>query len=87
MEQLKKVIMDKTATTVWSYIVSIATAIGGYLSLNTIALLIGIFFTILLGLIQMRRYRRAIKMDAEYHAARLAALKDGYIPNIRPEEL
>lgn len=49
-------IMDK-ATTTGSYIASISTAIGGFLSLDKIALLLGIASTIVLFVVQYRLSR------------------------------
>ncbi len=74
--QVPHTIMDKSVTAS-GYIAAVSTAIGGWLSLNNVALLLGIISTILLSAIQYRRYRRGIAQDAEYHAARMEALKHG----------
>lgn len=69
--------MDKS-TPFWTYVASLSTAIGGWLSLNNIAILIGILTTIVLGVVQFRRWVAAIKldrerlmMDKEFHEARM----------------
>jgi hypothetical protein len=67
-------IMDKTVQT-GSYIASISTAIGGFLSLSNIALLLGIASTIALFIVQYRRTQSLEMRDLEYHKARMAALK------------
>lgn len=79
--QVPQPIMDKSVT-VGGYLASVGTAIGGWVSLNNIALLLGIISTVLLTVIQYRRYRKGINQDAEYHAARMAALKDGVITEV-----
>ncbi|WPJ21783.1 holin [Pseudoalteromonas phage vB_Pun_Y3] len=73
-------IMDKQ-TTVASYAASIGTAAGGLMSLNTIALLLGIAFTAATFFINWRSQKRRIELkelsrkdDAEYHRARMARL-------------
>jgi hypothetical protein len=66
--------MDKTVTT-GSYIASISTAIGGFMSLSNIALLLGIASTVTLFVVQYRRTKTAEMRDKEFHAARMAALK------------
>lgn len=71
-------IMDKTVTT-GSYIASISTAIGGFLSLSNIALLLGIASTVALFIVQYRRNKAAEKRDQEYHVARMAALKSNAV--------
>tara|TARA_Y100000034_G_scaffold135493_1_gene207629 strand:+ start:6146 stop:6391 length:246 start_codon:yes stop_codon:yes gene_type:complete len=70
---LSKVIMDKSSAFA-SYVASISTAIGGLMSLNNIALLIGIAATLLLSLVQYRVWTNRRKQDDEYHAARMRAL-------------
>ena len=67
--------MDKTVQT-GSYIASISTAIGGFLSLSNIALLLGIASTIVLFIVQYRRTQSAEARDSEYHKARMEALKN-----------
>ncbi len=81
--------VDKSVTTISGYVASISTAVGGYLSLNNIALLIGIISTLVLSLIQIRRYRLKIKMDhenakmdREFHRARMKAIAEGRIPDV-----
>lgn len=75
---ISKAIMDKGTTTA-SYAVSGATAAGGALSLNEIALLVGIFFTVLTFVVNHWFKHRELsykrRQDDEYHAARMAALK------------
>lgn len=72
--------MDKS-TTVASYTASIGTAAGGLLSLNTIALILGIIFTAATFFInwrsQHKRYELELqkrKEDAEFHRARMQEL-------------
>ena len=67
-------IMDK-ATTTGSYVASISTAIGGFLSLNNIALLLGIASTVALFIVQYRRTQEKRKQDKEFHDARMALIK------------
>ena len=67
-------IMDK-ATATGSYIASISTAIGGFLSLNNIALLLGIASTVALFIVQYRRTQEKRKQDREFHDARMALIK------------
>ena len=81
MDHLKKAAMDKSVTAT-GYIASISTALGGFFSLNNIALMLGIISTIVLTIIQYRRYRTGIRMDKEYHQARMAALQIAPSPNI-----
>lgn len=68
-----KVVMDKSSAFA-SYVASIGTAIGGLISLNNFALLIGIAATITLSLVQYRVWTNRKKQDEEYHAARMRAL-------------
>ncbi|TVP11791.1 HP1 family phage holin [Shewanella sp. KCT] len=81
MDHIKTAAMDKSVTAT-GYIASISTALGGFFSLNNIALMLGIISTIVLTLIQYRRYRSGIRMDREYHLARMAALQDAASPDI-----
>jgi hypothetical protein len=74
-------IMDKS-TPFWTYVASLSTAIGGWLSLNNIAILIGILTTIVLGVVQFRHWIAAIKlnnerrlMEREFHEARMRQVK------------
>lgn len=78
-------IMDK-ATTTGSYIASISTAIGGFLSLNNIALLLGIASTIALGIVQYRLSREKKKQNREFHEARMALLKQGNLKVINMDD-
>lgn len=78
-------IMDK-ATTTGSYIASISTAIGGFLSLNNIALLLGIASTIALFLVQFRLSREKKKQNREFHEARMAAIKQGNLKVINMDD-
>ncbi|AAN55984.1 hypothetical protein HRJ35_16390 [Shewanella oneidensis MR-1] len=78
-------IMDK-ATTTGSYVASISTAIGGFLSLNNIALLLGIASTIALFLVQYRRTQEKRKQDNEFHEARMAAIKAGNLNVINMDD-
>lgn len=48
-----------------SYLTSIMTAIGGFLSLNNIALLLGIFSTLVLFSVQYRREKNRQRIDRE----------------------
>lgn len=73
-------IMDKS-TTVASYTASIGTAAGGLLSLNTIALILGIIFTAATFFINLRSQSKRYTLDlqkreedAEFHRARMAEL-------------
>ncbi|MCL2905217.1 phage holin family protein [Shewanella fodinae] len=75
--------MDKS-TPFWTYVASLSTAIGGWLSVNNVAVLIGIAVTLILGVVQFRRWLTAIKldkerlrMDQEFHAARMKQLNTG----------
>ncbi|ABM25311.1 conserved hypothetical protein [Shewanella sp. W3-18-1] len=79
-------IMDK-ATTTGSYIASISTAIGGFLSLNNIALLLGIASTIALFVVQFRLSREKKKQNREFHEARMAAIKQGKLNVINMDDL
>ncbi|MGL4713696.1 MAG: HP1 family phage holin [Shewanella sp.] len=79
------IIMDKAATS-GSYIASIATAIGGFLSLNNIALLLGIASTVALFVVQYRRNKATEKRDQEYHTARMAAIKQGNLKVINMDD-
>ncbi|MDN3390868.1 HP1 family phage holin [Pseudoalteromonas sp. APC 3691] len=72
--------MDKS-TTVASYTASIGTAAGGLLSLNTIALILGIIFTAATFFINWRSQHKRHQLelakraeDAEFHRARMAEL-------------
>lgn len=72
--------MDKP-TTVASYTASISTAAGGLMSLNTIALILGIIFTAATFFInwrsQQKRYELELqkrKEDAEFHALRMVEI-------------
>ncbi|EPI8560834.1 HP1 family phage holin [Vibrio fluvialis] len=67
--------MDKSVSAS-SYVASVSTAIGGYLSLSNIALLIGVLSTVILFFMQWRMYKRRTAQDAEFHAARMKALKN-----------
>lgn len=78
-------IMDK-ATATWSYIASVSTAIGGYLSLDKIALLLGIASTIVLGFVQFRLYREKKRQNREFHEARMAAIKAGNLNVINMDD-
>ncbi|MCS6126675.1 hypothetical protein G3485_07580 [Shewanella baltica] len=78
-------IMDK-ATTTGSYIASISTAIGGFLSLNNIALLLGIASTIALFVVQFRLSREKKKQNREFHEARMAAIKQGNLNVINMDD-
>ncbi len=69
--------MDRP-TSVASYTASIGTGLGGLLSLNNIALVLGILFTAITFLInwryQSKRHDLEVqkrKEDAEYHKARM----------------
>lgn len=75
-----KTVMDKP-TTVASYTASIGTAAGGLMSLNSIALLLGIIFTAATFFINWHSQKKRLKLeevkrleDAEYHRARMAKL-------------
>jgi predicted negative regulator of RcsB-dependent stress response len=61
-----KPVMDRSATFA-SYMASIGTAIGGAMSLNNIALLIGILVTIALGYVQWQVWTNRKKQDNERH--------------------
>ncbi|MGI2148002.1 HP1 family phage holin [Shewanella baltica] len=78
-------VMDK-ATTTGSYIASISTAIGGFLSLNNIALLLGIASTIALFVVQFRLSREKKKQNREFHEARMALLKQGNLKVINMDD-
>lgn len=72
--------MDKQ-TTLYSYTASIGTAAGGLMSLNTLALLLGIVFTAATFFINWRSQKHRLeielqkrKEDAEFHRARMAKL-------------
>ncbi|MDP5459878.1 HP1 family phage holin [Alishewanella sp. SMS8] len=58
--------MDRTVTGI-SYGVSGTTALGGMLSLNDIALLIGIVFTLLTFFISWFFHRRRHRLELEQH--------------------
>ena len=73
---MNQALMDKTITTS-SYVASLSTALGGFLSLSNVALLIGILCTLVLFVIQYRMYKRKTKQDQEYHEARMKALETG----------
>lgn len=75
MNVIAKPLMDKS-TTFATYLASISTAVGGYMSLNNVALLIGILVTLALGYIQWKVWRNRLKQDAEHHEARMAALRN-----------
>lgn len=73
--------MDKQ--TVASYIASIATATGGFLSLNDAALFLGIVFAALTYWVTRRTQRNKMKIDnekrkedAEFHKARMASITE-----------
>lgn len=78
-------IMDK-ATTTGSYIASISTAIGGLLSLDKIALLLGIASTIGLFVVQYRLSREKKRQNREFHEARMAAIKAGNLNVINMDD-
>ncbi|MEL4301122.1 HP1 family phage holin [Shewanella xiamenensis] len=78
-------IMDK-ATTTGSYIASISTAIGGFLSLDKIALLLGIASTIVLFVVQYRLSREKKRQNREFHEARMAAIKAGNLNVINMDD-
>lgn len=74
-------IMDKHTTVAASYTASIGTAAGGLLSLNEIALILGIIFTAITFFVnwryQVKRHLLELKKrqeDAEFHKARMAEL-------------
>ena len=71
---MNQLAMDKSVTAS-SYIASVSTAIGGYLSFSNVALLIGVISTVILFFMQRRMYKRRTAQDAEYHAARMKALE------------
>ena len=77
---MKQVPMDKSVS-VSSYVASVSTAIGGYLSLSNIALVIGIVTTLILFFMQRKltkqrldHHRLKALQDEEYHNARMKAL-------------
>ncbi|MEB5514744.1 hypothetical protein GOP98_00900 [Vibrio cholerae] len=72
---MNQAFMDKSVSAS-SYVASVSTAIGGYLSLSNIALLIGVLSTVILFFMQWRMYKRRTAQDAEFHAARMEALKN-----------
>lgn len=61
-----KPVMDRSATFA-SYLASVGTAIGGAMSLNNIALLIGIVVTLALGYVQWQVWTNRKKQDKERH--------------------
>jgi predicted negative regulator of RcsB-dependent stress response len=61
-----KPVMDRSQTAA-SYMASVGTAIGGFMSLNNIALLIGIVVTIMLGYVQWQVWSNRKKQDNERH--------------------
>lgn len=61
-----KPVMDRS-TTLASYLASIGTAVGGFMSLNNIALLIGILVTLALGYVQWQVWSNRKKQDKERH--------------------
>lgn len=61
-----KPVMDRS-TTFASYVASVGTAIGGAMSLNNIALLIGILVTLALGYVQWQVWSNRKKHDNERH--------------------
>ncbi len=72
--------MDKSVSAS-SYVASVSTAIGGYLSLSNIALVIGIVTTLILFFMQrkltkqrLEHQRLKAQQDDEYHNARMKAL-------------
>lgn len=78
---MKTSIMDKTVTTT-SYVASVSTAIGGLFTLSNIALFIGIATTLILFFMQHKLYKKRseqdkikAEQDAEFHRARMKALK------------
>jgi len=73
--------MDKQ--TISSYVVSLATAAGGFLSLNDAALVFGIVFAALTYWVTRRTQRNKMKIDiekrkedAEFHKARMASITE-----------
>lgn len=78
-------IMDKAMTT-GSYVASISTAIGGFLSLDKIALLLGIASTIVLFVVQYRLSREKKRQSREFHEARMAAIKAGNLNVINMDD-
>lgn len=78
-------IMDKAAST-GSYIASISTAIGGFLSLNNIALLLGIASTIALFIVQLRVSREKKKQNREFHEAIMAAIRQGNLKVVNMDD-
>lgn len=73
--------MDRHTTVTASYTASIGTAAGGLLSLNEIALILGIIFTAITFFVNWRYQvkRHLFEMqkrqeDAEFHKARMAEL-------------
>lgn len=71
--------MDKTTPA--SYIASFIAAVGGLISLNDIALMLGIIFAALTFWINKESQRKRLELDmqkrnedAEYHKARMAEL-------------
>jgi len=74
--------MDKQ-TAIASYTASIGTAAGGLMSLNNIALMLGIAFAAGTFIVNWYSHAQKIKSDkakrkedAEFHAARMASLKN-----------
>ncbi|MEL7579070.1 holin [Pseudoalteromonas sp. D15MCD-2] len=72
--------MDKS-TAAASYTASIGTGVGGLLSLNNIALALGILFTVITFLMNWRYQSKKHELelqkrreDAEYHKARMREL-------------
>lgn len=72
--RVMQTLMDKS-TTIGTYIASISTAIGGLMSLNNLALLIGIVVTIVLGYVQYQVWTSRRKQDHEWHTARMSELQ------------
>lgn len=72
--------MDKP-TTIASYTASIGTAAGGLMSLNNIALMLGIVFAALTFFVNWNSQKKRLELDiqkrkedAEFHKARMAEL-------------
>tara|TARA_R100001377_G_scaffold75833_1_gene52542 strand:- start:2454 stop:2771 length:318 start_codon:yes stop_codon:yes gene_type:complete len=75
-----KLIMDRS-TAAASYTASIGTGVGGLLSLNNMALALGILFTVITFLMNWRYQSKKHELelqkrreDAEYHKARMREL-------------
>ncbi len=77
---MNQIPMDKSVSAS-SYVASVSTAIGGYLSLSNIALVIGIVTTLILFFMQRKltkqraeHYKLKTQQEEEYHNARMKAL-------------